>query len=693
MIVRLRDGTEATGPTFALGEDALVTQPSPVVAGRAGDSDAASVSVAVYAGASPSGEALGRARARVRPDRSFAVRLGTRLRPGTYIVVVDELDDDGRAVRTDRRRLVHWRLGAPPRTETAAGSLHGAEPGSAGPFGRSGSAVTFDGVDDYAVLGDARELDATSGVTVVAWVKHERARRWQVIVAKPGDGRSKLENYGLWLDERDHAIAFFGDGNDYVRVESSRPLDSGWHHLAATYDNATARLFVDGVLDALEHSNVQLTPNADALNIGRTRDGDSFLGGRLDDVAVYTRVLSLDELRGLYREGAALDRIPPRVVLTSPEQGTSTVDATPVVAGSGGTTFLDAQRVTVRLWRGRRAAGAPVRRLEAKRLPSGAWTVQPRLALQPGTYTAAAEQADEAGNVGDSRPTTFTVRRRGGGTGAPVVLAAGDIADCGSTGDEATAALLDDLGGTVLTLGDHAYDWGTPSDFAECYAPSWGRHGARTRPVIGGHEYGEEGGDASTYYRYFRRQLAPFGPTASDQSRGWYSYDLGAWHVVALNTSWRDVGLPTPQSAQVRWLRADLAAHPARCTLALWHDPVFSSGLNGGSFSYKPLWDVLYERGADVVLNGHDHDYERFAPQDPAGRYDPRRGIRQFVVGTGGASHYAFSKGKGILANSEARNDKTFGVLRLTLSPAAYEWEFRPVAGATFTDAGTRRCR
>jgi hypothetical protein len=671
-----------------LGEAVLVADPTPVVAGRAGSTDAAIVAVAVYGGGRP----LVDDRSRVRPDRSFAVSLRRPLRPGAYRIVVQELDAGGSVVRTEERRLVHWRLGAPRPSRKKVGTLRGAQPVSPGPFGRAGSAVAFDGVDDYAVVDDARELDAASGVTTAAWVKRERTGNWQVIAAKPGDGRSKFENYGLWLDERNHALAFFGDGEDYARVETTRPLDAEWHHLAATYDNAVARLYVDGVLDASERSDVRLTPNADALNVGRSRHGDSFFGGALDGVAVYKRVLSVREVRGLYREGAAHDRMPPRVVLTTPGPRTSTIDATPVLAGSAATTVLDSRRVTVRLWRGRKAARAPVRTLVAKRFPSGTWTVEPGRPLPLGTYTATAEQVDEAGNVGHSARTTFTVRRRGR-TDAPVLLAAGDIADCGSSGDEATANLLDELEGMVVTLGDHAYDWGTESDFAECYEPSWGRHRVRTRPVIGGHEYGSDGGDASAYYRYFRRQLGGFGRTAVNQRRGWYSYDVGAWHVVALNTSWRDVGLPTPQSAQVRWLRSDLAAHSARCTLALWHDPVFSSGLNGGSFSYKPLWDVLYEHGAEVILNGHDHDYERFALQDPGGRYDPNRGIRQFVVGTGGASHYAFSQGTGILPNSEARNDNTFGVLRLTLLPAAYEWEFVPVAGATFTDAGSGRCR
>ena len=330
-------------------------------------------------------------------------------------------------------------------------------------------------------------------------------------------------------------------------------------------------------------------------------------------------------------------------------------------------------------------------RVRGHRFRSGAWNARPDAGLQPGVYTARAEQRDRAGNRGFSAPTTFTIRS-GEPIGGTTILAAGDIADCGSSGDEHTAALLDRLAGTVVTLGDHAYDWGTARDFADCYAPTWGRHRNRTRPAIGGHEYGAKGGDASTYFRYFHSQLARFGSSATDQRRGWYSYDLGGWHVVVLNTSWREVGLPTPMSEQVRWLKEDLEAHRSRCTLAVWHDPVFSSGLNGGSSSYRPLWDALYVSGAELVLNGHDHDYERFAPQDPSGAYDPVRGIREIVVGTGGASHYSFAEGRGILANSEVRDDTAFGVLRVTLRPRGYEWQFVPAGGATFTDAGSTAC-
>ena len=257
------------------------------------------------------------------------------------------------------------------------------------------------------------------------------------------------------------------------------------------------------------------------------------------------------------------------------------------------------------------------------------------------------------------------------------VVAAGDIGECGRPGAEATAELLDGLPGTVLALGDEAYDGGTAADFVSCYDPAWGRHKYRTRPIPGNHEYyGTR--DLRGYFEYF-------GPQAPAE---YYSYDLGAWHVVALNSNCDRVGCG-PGSPQERWLRADLAAHPAACTLAYLHHPRFSSGPHGGEPRVGPLWQALYDAGAAVVLDGHDHLYERFAPQDPAGRVDPVRGIRQFTVGTGGGELYRV---RAIAPNSEVRSDDTWGVLRLALEPSSYTWEFIPVAGRSFADAGSATC-
>jgi hypothetical protein len=231
----------------------------------------------------------------------------------------------------------------------------------------------------------------------------------------------------------------------------------------------------------------------------------------------------------------------------------------------------------------------------------------------------------------------------------------------------------------VFTLGDNANPDGTAAEFAECYDPTWGRHKARTRPAAGNRDYNTT--DASAYFDYF-------GAAAGDAGKGYYSYDVGDWHVVVLNSNCSEVGDCTTDSPQGQWLRADLAANPTTCTLAYWHEPLFSS--KGGTSSVEDFWQMLYEAGADVVLNGHRHNYERFAPQDPNGVADPEHGIREFVVGTGGVDLSSF--GSTTQPNSEVRNSDTHGVLKLTLHSTGYDWEFIPVAGSTFTDSGSAAC-
>jgi len=263
----------------------------------------------------------------------------------------------------------------------------------------------------------------------------------------------------------------------------------------------------------------------------------------------------------------------------------------------------------------------------------------------------------------------------------PVTLVgAGDIASCYDDHDEATAALLDDIEGTVFTLGDNAYDNGSQFEFAHCYDPTWGRHLERTRPVPGNHDYRTE--DAGEYFAYF-------GDRAGDIGEGWYAYDLGEWHVVALNSNCNEIGGCGDGSAQLAWLQADLATHPAACTLAYMHHPRFSSAGHENDVDLTAIWTLLYEHGVDVVLAGHDHTYERFGPQDPNGNADAEQGIVQFVVGTGGANLREFEE---IKPNSVVRESDTFGVLRLTLAAGGYDWEFVPVAGETFTDTGSAHC-
>jgi acid phosphatase type 7 len=249
------------------------------------------------------------------------------------------------------------------------------------------------------------------------------------------------------------------------------------------------------------------------------------------------------------------------------------------------------------------------------------------------------------------------------------LLAAGDIASCDSDGDERTAALVKRLPGRIAILGDIAYPNGTRDDFARCFDPSWGPLLPRVASVaLGNHEYGS--GTAAV-------AIERFGLTRN----GWSSTQLGGWHVVALNSNCAEVGGCGVGSPQWRWLRADLAAHPARCTLALWHHPRFSSGPHGSDARTRPLWALLARAGAELVLSGHDHDYERFAPA---------QGIRQFVVGTGGAERYPTIFPR---RGSLARSSSAWGVLRLTLLPDRYSWRFVPAAGSSYVDAGSARCR
>lgn len=264
----------------------------------------------------------------------------------------------------------------------------------------------------------------------------------------------------------------------------------------------------------------------------------------------------------------------------------------------------------------------------------------------------------------------------------PVLVGAGDIADCTQlSGAAKTAVLLDRVAGTVFTLGDNAYPSGTAAQFADCYAPTWGRHRARTRPAVGNHDYRTP--HAAPYFAYF-------GSAAGDPDKGYYGYDLGKWHVVVLNSDCAEVGGCQRGSQQEAWLREDLAAHPAPCIAAMWHHPRFSSGgEHGDDPTVRDLWQALTDAGAEFVLAGHEHVYERFAPQTADGKADPDRGLRSFTVGTGGRELYPWGR---IRPNSEVRDNRTFGVLKLTLHPDSYDWEFVPVDGEKFTDSGSAKC-
>jgi hypothetical protein len=270
----------------------------------------------------------------------------------------------------------------------------------------------------------------------------------------------------------------------------------------------------------------------------------------------------------------------------------------------------------------------------------------------------------------------------------PVFVGAGDIARCNGSGDEATAELLAGIPGTIFTTGDNAYENGSATDFQNCYGLTWGEKSLkdRTMPVPGNHEYNTLG--AKGYFDYF-------GAAAGDRSKGYYSYDLGDWHMIALNSMCDKVGGCGPSSPMVAWLKQDLDANDEACTLAYFHHPLFTSHPTyRNNLKMKASWEALYAADADVVLNGHSHNYERFAPQTPNGIADPERGIREFVVGTGGGAFHAFGA---IQPNSQVQIVDTFGVLKLTLHPSNYDWEFIRVPAQNETkgvtiDSGSGQC-
>lgn len=261
-----------------------------------------------------------------------------------------------------------------------------------------------------------------------------------------------------------------------------------------------------------------------------------------------------------------------------------------------------------------------------------------------------------------------------------ILIGAGDIALCGAQGPKQTARLLEASPGVIFTAGDNAQRTATLDFYNKCFGESWGKYLPRIRPALGNHDYETPG--AKGYFDYF-------GANAGEKGQGYYSYNIKTWHIVVLNSNCDQVGGCAEDSPQGRWLKADLAANPALCTLAYWHHPYFNSGNHSTSVEVKPFWDILYRAGAEIIMNGHAHDYERFAPQTPEGERDDEKGIREFIVGTGG---YAYNSFGATVNNSEVKNTGVFGVLKLELKSREYSWQFIPVEGGKFTDSGSGQC-
>jgi hypothetical protein len=308
------------------------------------------------------------------------------------------------------------------------------------------------------------------------------------------------------------------------------------------------------------------------------------------------------------------------------------------------------------------------------------------LASSAGAEAKSAADASQKQTSGTKRKAEATKTEKSGQK-TYVLVGAGDIAGCSSlAGATATAKLIEQIPGTVFAAGDLAYDRGTAEEFSKCYDTTWGKFKDRTRPTLGNHEYNSPG--AMAYFAYWGERAGP-------RDKGYYSYDLGIWHVVALNTNCYAPGLGGcgAGSEQEKWLKKDLQQHAKSCIVAYGHHALFSSGLlklHAVHPELRDLWRDLYAAHADLMLVGHEHSYERFAPQDPDGHLDPGKGIREIVVGTGGRSHDPLGLAT---PNSEQRNADTFGVLKVTLSPAKYTWEFIPVNGEEgFHDSGGGTC-
>ncbi len=694
---------DSTAPAVTLMTPAngSTMDPGPTFGGAAGTAagDSSQVTLRIWSGSTATGTPV-QTRTATQSAGSWSVAASPALAPGTYTARAEQTDSAGNTGQsaavtftaagpdlTAYRSVVladgpsaYWRLGetsgnvaanaiGAPNGEYRGGVVLG-EPGALSTD--PNAAASFDGVDDTVRMPDAAALDPTGALSIEAWIKPTSGAPATTLVRKEGQYMVRRQ--------ADGAVTFRLWKSGVTRDFSSAAgvtMPDAWNHVVATWNGSSMEIWVNGILRGSTVLSAPIDASAQPLFVGSVLQSYDWFRGTIDEVAVYGSALSAERILAHYSAAVPLDSTAPAVTLMTPANG-STMDPGPTFGGAAGVASGDESDVTVDVYTGASVSGTPIQSLRTTAGPAS-YSVTAAAPLAPGTYTARASQSDAAGNTGHSASRTFAVA----GGQDPTLLAAGDISGCDTPGDEATAEILDRLSGIVVPLGDSAYEDGSPTQFAECFDPTWGRHKARIRPIIGGHEYRTPG--AAGYFGYYG---AAAGDT--DPSRGYYSYDVGAWHVVALNGECGEIAGCWYDEPEERWLREDLSAHPSACTVALLGVPRFSSGaIHGNSIEMQPLWEALYAHGVDVVLTADDHVYERFAPQTPAGSADPVAGIRQFTVGTGGRSHYAFST---IQPNSELRNNDSFGILRLTLHPTAYSWDFVAEAGSTFTDMGTTAC-
>ena len=597
----------------------------------------------------------------------------------------------------------------------------------------------------YVALGDPAKLDLAE-FTIETWFRRDGTGTPNttgtsgipdfvplVTHGAPEADDSHVDaNWVLGIDDATDVIAAdFEEGDEGNDPGLNHPVlgtttvtNDVWHHAAATYDGSTWRLYLDGRLEAtlvVDEPVQSLTTQRAALGaMVKSPDGGAtqvvgHFDGALDEARVWNRALSGAEIRGSINgplmsgsglvarwgmgEGSGVtvgDSVAPEADGTITGSGSSwdtgapfdiEFDTTPPgvptdvapSAGNGHVTLSWTANTESDIagYNVYRSTSSPVSigtPLNGALLTSPTYTDS--AVVNGTTYYYAVTAVDTSDNESPASAEA-SATPEAPTTGDPVLVGAGDIGECSVARADDTAALIAALpDATVFTTGDNAYPNGTATDFANCYNPTWGAFKSRTYPSIGNHDW--ENASAG-YFAYF-------GASATGSPNGWYSYDLGSyWHVIVLNSE-ANYGAG---SAQEQWLRTDLAANASKNVIAYWHRPKFDSGSNHGTeIAAEAIWRALYEYGADVVVNGHNHAYERFAPQTPDGVADLAYGIRQFTVGTGGSNLYA--RAATADANSEVYDSSTWGVIKLTLKQDGYDWQFVPISGGTgFTDAGS----
>jgi hypothetical protein len=624
----------------------------------------------------------------------------------------------------------YWRLGEATGT-TAADETASNDPGTylnaitlgapGAIVGDANTAPSFDGVDDEVSMGNPASgiLNfGTSSFTVEAWVKPtlkgSQLTTDQPLVAKQPSTTGKP----AWELTFTTDSGFVGRVKAKLTDTSGVPMkaysgvridDGKWHHVVATFDRANGiTVYVDGVGTFTAGATPGDVSNNTALLIGQEGRMYPFFKGQIDEVALYKGLLPSARVKSHYENGAATQAIAP--VSTAP----------PMIGGTAKKGYL--LSAALGTWTGTQPISYAYQWQRCDSSGANCLNVQGATGQ---SYTAA------SADVGSTIRVTVTAVNAGGSTQAsspatavvadasldPVIAAAGDIA-CRSNpvtsgtschyGLTSNLILGDSRITDVLALGDDQYNCGDYPFYVKYFGPTWGSIKARFRPVPGNHEYvtyapaNQDGSQppgtlsscdlgttvpAAGYFDYWNGIGVDSGP-AGDRDKGYYSYDVGDWHLVALNGECYMIGGCDRGSPEETWLASDLASHPSSCTLAYWHEPRFSSGHVGNNEYVTELWQDLYAAGAEVVLNGHDHDYERFAAQTPTGAA-AANGIREFVVGTGGASHGGYNT---IQPNSEVRNADTYGVLKLTLHSSSYDWQFAPETPGGFSDSGSGSC-